>query len=503
MTRRLRALKRWMASQGIDSSDGLEIRDDDAGIRVVSTRDLGEGEAVARIPKSACLTARTSGAREAIEEAGLGGSLGLAAAVMYERALWEESAWAGYLQALPRREAVPLAWEAGEIDEFLVGTELHKTVKEDKALIYEDWKECILPLLSSAPLKLEPRSFGYDQYVDAKSLVTSRSFEIDDYHGFGMVPLADLFNHKTGAENVHFTNVSSDSGSDNDQNAEDQNGHYDDYSDNLSTDDLPSEINGSPTFFSGETCGNGNNMEDASSSEVDSPVLEMIIVKGVKSGDEVFNTYGYMGNAALLHRYGFTELDNPYDIVNIDLKLVIDWSSSQFSSRYTRARVSMWRRFDLSGCVSQNSEYFEISSEGEPQLELLILLYVIFLPDGVYHKLNQMVTPSGDISKAISTILSVKHNTSISLEDLDMVKDCLLIDKVCRGLVSLAEIRERYYGKTSLDDDEKKLMNCCKSNKKLYHSLVLRVSERRILKKLKTYASRTIKVKKRTFVKRR
>ncbi|KAK9095889.1 hypothetical protein Sjap_021386 [Stephania japonica] len=503
MTRRLRALKRWMASQGIDHSDGLEIREDDAEIRVMATRDLGEGEVVARIPKSACLTVKTSGAREAIEEAGLGGPLGLAAAVMYERGLGEGSAWAGYLQALPGREAVPVTWEVGEIDEFLVGTELHKTMKEDKALIYEDWKECILPLLSSGPQKLEPKSFGYDQYVAAKSLVTSRSFEIDDYHGFGMVPLADLVNHKTGAENVHFTSVSSDSGSDNDQNIEDQNGHYDDYSDNLSTEDLPSEINGSPTVFTGETYGNGNNMEHASSFEDDPSVLEMIIVKGVKSGDEVFNTYGAMGNAALLHRYGFTELDSSFDIVNIDLKLVIDWSSSQFSSRYTRARVSLWRRFDCSGCVSQNCEYFEISSEGEPQLELLILLYVIFLLDGVYHKLNQMVPPSGDICKTISTILSVKHNTSISLEDLDTVKDCLLIDKVCRGLISLAEIRESYYGKCSLDDDEKKLMNSYKSHKKLYHSLVLRVSERRILKKLKTYASRPIKVKKRTFMKRR
>ncbi|XP_072085856.1 uncharacterized protein [Arachis hypogaea] len=80
-----------------------------------------------------------------------------------------------------------------------------KTVQEDKALICEDWKENIFPLLDSAPSRLNPTFFGIKQYFAAKSLISSRGFEIDDFHGFGMVPLADLFNHKTGAEDVHFT----------------------------------------------------------------------------------------------------------------------------------------------------------------------------------------------------------------------------------------------------------------------------------------------------------
>lgn len=67
-------------------------------------------------------------------------------------------------------------------------------MKDDKALIFEDWKECILPLLDSlpGPSKLNSDFFGVDQYLAARSLIASRSFEIDEYHGFGMVPLADL-----------------------------------------------------------------------------------------------------------------------------------------------------------------------------------------------------------------------------------------------------------------------------------------------------------------------
>lgn len=65
-------------------------------------------------------------------------------------------------------------------------------MQEDKSLIYEDWKENILPLLDLAPSKLNPIFFGVEQYFGARSLISSRSFEIDDYHGSGMVPLADL-----------------------------------------------------------------------------------------------------------------------------------------------------------------------------------------------------------------------------------------------------------------------------------------------------------------------
>lgn len=59
---------------------------------------------------------------------------------------------------------------------------------------------------------------------------------------------------------------------------------------------------------------------------------------------QVFNTYGSMGNAALLHRYGFTEPDNPLDIINIDLDLVIKWCSSSFSNRYARSRLSCFSK---------------------------------------------------------------------------------------------------------------------------------------------------------------
>lgn len=206
---------------------------------------------------------------------------------------------------------------------------------------------------------------------------------------------------------------------------------------------------------------------------------------------QVFNTYGSMGNAALLHRYGFTELDNPFDIVNIDLNLVEQWIASSFSNRYSRSRLSLWRRLGCSGCISQSSEYFEISSDGEPQLELLVLLYIIFLPEEAYQKLSNTISFVENVEKSINVLLSAK-NSRISLPATpEKAKVVLLTESVSAALVSLADIRENLYGSNSLKDDIKALSKCCSMQEKnLYHSLVLRVSERKILKNLRSYASR-------------
>ncbi|XP_020106210.1 N-lysine methyltransferase setd6 isoform X2 [Ananas comosus] len=482
MSRRLRSFKRWMRSHGIECSDALELAEEapGRGVFVAALCGLKEGDLVATIPKSACLTTRTSGARPLIEGAALGGCLALAVALMYERSLGPGSPWYGYLRLLPDRECVPLVWSASEVEELLAGTELDKTVKEDKACLYEDWKESIEPLIHTGPLKLDPHYFGLEQYFSAKTLISSRSFEIDSYHGSGMVPLADLFNHKTGAENVHFTNAALPSDSD------------DESADNIS--DASSSSRPSMEVNSNSPGGKDE-------------ALEMIVVREVDAGAEVFNTYGLVGNAALLHRYGFTELDNPFDIINIDLALVTKWSSYKFSNRRTRSRLSTWRKLNYSGCTSQDSEYFEISYNGEPQLELLVLLYIITLVESTFEKLKMMMDTLESTYDCFSSVVElIKITRSNGCKDLKIIngqkepedlKKLLLTESVCCALLALADSRESLYGSNSLEDDLKKLSNCCCiSERKLYHSLVLRVSERKILRRLRAYATRSSKKRK-------
>ncbi|KAJ1403955.1 SET domain [Sesbania bispinosa] len=492
-TRRLRAFKRWMKSHGFEWSDALEFVDTpEEGIAVRALCQLKEGDVVAKMPKEACLTTKTSGARDIIEDAGLGGQLGLAFAIMYERSLGGDSPWAGYLQLLPHQECLPIVWTLNEVNDLLCGTELHQTVQEDKALIYEDWKESILPLLDSEPSKLNPEFFGVEQYFAAKSVILSRSFEIDDYHGSGMVPLADLarkgyrsgklFNHKTGAEDVHFTAMPSNYESDNDANSSEE-GIVDDEALAQNSSIVMTESN----TASVENC-IVSDLESSSVTEGDPSMLEMIVIKDVRSGAEVFNTYGLLGNAALLYRYGFTEQDNSYDIVNIDLELVLQWCSSLFSDRHSRARISLWRRLGYSAWGYQNSEYFEISFDGEPQIELLILLYIMLLPDKAYDKLDLSLSIAGKCHESSETTLL---NDNIFLKKAsDMSKKSLMTKEVCDALLSLADMRESLYGLESIEDDIEALGRCSLvREKKLYHSLVLRISERKILQKLRNYAS--------------
>ncbi|CAL1381147.1 unnamed protein product [Linum trigynum] len=483
MSRRLRAFVRWMKSQGFQWTDGLEFVDRSegggGGVSVKAVRDLREGEAVAAIPKAACLTVKNSGASELIESADLGGFLGLSVALMYEKGLGESSPWAGYLQLLPESECIPLLWTLDEVDRLLQGTELHKTVKEDKGLVLEDWKENILPLVHQLPSNVNAKCFGVEQYFAAKSLVSSRAFEIDDYHGHGMVPLADLFNHKTGAEDVHFTSVPS-SHSDDDDDDDDDAEEEEEEEEDSSISDLLNEnkVDEEPS----------SELEGSAISLDDPMVLEMIMVKDVQLGAEIFNTYGLVGNAALLHRYGFAEPDNQFDIVNIDLELVLQWSTSLFTGRYSRARLSLWRNLDYSGCVSGESEYFEVSNDGEPQIELLVLLYIMLLPEEAYLRLDILVSTTATSKEdPISMYLSEKCSITQDKRS-EISRDLLLTESVCEALLWLADKRDSLYNK-SMKDDIEALQRCSVKEGKAYYSLVLRVCERRILEKLRSYAT--------------
>lgn len=205
-----------------------------------------------------------------------------------------------------------------------------------------------------------------------------------------------------------------------------------------------------------------------------------------------------MGNAALLHRYGFTEPDNTFDIVNIDLNLVHKWCSSSFSSRYFRSRISLWRQLNYSGCTSQNSEYFEVSFNGEPQIELVILLYIIFLPEDAYQRLNSTIDSFGEADESTNLIKLINITRRKCEISADEINYTLLTRDVCRALVSLAEMRESLYGSSTLKDDEDKLSRCCPvKERKLYHSLVLRTCERKVLLRLRTYVSGGYKTKRR------
>lgn len=108
-----------------------------------------------------------------------------------------------------------------------------------------------------------------------------------------MVPVADMFNHKTDKESVRiFGEDEASSSSDDEEEQEDQINKKD------------SEPTDSKDY------------------------LEMFLVRDVARGGEVFNTFGIHGNSHLIHKYGFAELDNDHVTVFIKPSLMIETFSA-------------------------------------------------------------------------------------------------------------------------------------------------------------------------------
>ena len=111
--------------------------------------------------------------------------------------------WAPYLATLPAREPLPVTWQPSSL-RALQGTELPESVASDRRRLRADWAAHVAPLTAAHPERFPAAAFSAEAYVAARTLTASRAFAVDAYHGEGMVPLADLFNHEA-EEDVHFT----------------------------------------------------------------------------------------------------------------------------------------------------------------------------------------------------------------------------------------------------------------------------------------------------------
>ncbi|KAH7405536.1 hypothetical protein KP509_15G074600 [Ceratopteris richardii] len=492
-----------MESRNIRLSDGLNIvKGEKCGIvcdelGVTAACDLQEGEVIAIIPKDACLTLRTTGAANLLNDAQLSGGLGLVVALMYERSRGEASPWFPYLNLLPLcHKALPIVWESDEIHNFLLGTELHSVILEDRKLIEEDWRECIWPLTQEYPTEFPEEHFSLEHYFSAKTLVSSRSFEVDDYHGYGMVPVADLFNHKTNNEDVHVMDepnlcIIDESVSTSDRHPVEEESNY-----------LGCSFIDNLTNAQHHSCSTIKERNDQCRNEV----LEIVLVRDVPMGSEIFNTYGELSNASLLHRHGFTEPDNPFDIVNIDYVLVMQYCTSFFSKCHVRNRIRFWRKYGCAPLTSQASEYFEIEASGKPQPELLFLLYIMHLPEKdvlaaevALHELDTAVKADCAMNwemKAWKTFFDFpanhlkrarcnRYTWSKSEGEIDSCIMFFFTSNVCESLIWLSEKRDQAYGQATLEEDLKLLEDARqRDNEKLFHALYLRVSERSILRRL-------------------
>ncbi len=269
----------WMRARGVTRDDArCAVRGDgDRGRFVECARaTLAVGTTLATIPKSACLTTATS-ALGAIEGARGSGVVGLCVAVAHERSLGAKSTFAAYLKTLPAREALPSTFAADdEARRALRGTTVEGMLGADERAIADDY-HAFAREMKERFARRGVNMPTLEEFRDAATLVASRAFFVDDALGQGLVPFADLFNHKGGSDGAHFNVVG---------------------------------------------CG-----------DADADALTLVTCRTAKRGEELFNSFGDdHDNTVLLYKYGFVERDNRVATSSFGFGLLRDAGDISFES---------------------------------------------------------------------------------------------------------------------------------------------------------------------------
>ncbi|KAF5328500.1 hypothetical protein D9758_017329 [Tetrapyrgos nigripes] len=344
----IRQLLSWCASTKIHIDPKLQIRPHDGGLAVFSSGEvIPPFVTLVKISKNAILSVKSTSIASTIrtESYGLEAQLGLALALYLEIAKGEDSKWFGYLQSLPSQVDLPVFWGLGsgttEIDEdgktalsWLKGSEVERDFvvppRAKEAAINAFFENHTLPFFSKdLGDSFIPQSDGFHR---AYSLVSSRAFLVDAYHGLSMVPIADAFNH-TVENHVHLEVAMSfppclDVKSSTHSKSLPPQSEFEVCPECGSLQECPhdQDIDVDSSSASEHTRSKMRMAKDEEHDAYDDDCYEMVSNTGIPPFSEVFNTYGEtLSNAQLLVQYGFLLDVNENDRITWNLEEV--WST--------------------------------------------------------------------------------------------------------------------------------------------------------------------------------
>ncbi|KAL9712231.1 hypothetical protein Ac2012v2_005309 [Leucoagaricus gongylophorus] len=360
------------------------------GIHVVSKNEpIPPNVALVRIPNHAVLSVRSCSLSEYIPIAlhGWDAQLGLAFALYSEILRGGSSRWSGYLCSLQPVD-LPIFWtcsspqyrqsnamrrvETELIDSLLwlrgTGVSKHWNEKNERGQRLLDaielyYRECVLTILQRPDvrrlLKEEPNLAGFHH---AFSLVLSRAFLLDIFHGLAMTPVADAFNHII-QNHVH----------------------------------IQSDFYVCPECGSLRQCPHDDTYDGNflnPSTDVDHDLLyEMVSNAEILPNEEVFNTYGErLSNAELLMQYGFILDPNDNDVVHFSETEIIRFSASLCDgpvvppSLSKQGIMSLTESFTTSNLVSiqkppSTEAALYIDSDGKISVQLWLFIIQILWKD--------------------------------------------------------------------------------------------------------------------------
>ncbi|XBW35782.1 hypothetical protein QEN19_001354 [Hanseniaspora menglaensis] len=338
-----------------------------AGVGIFASTDIPKDTIIVKIPKSSIFTSKTCTINNLLSEESIEGIMGIHLAVLYELFVFKDSKshWYDYLSfifadCLDNKRStgfyLPPGYWSDEEKLLLKGTLLdcqydglktHKDIitiyKQFVSIAYKWNKECDLEIpailknekysnLTEEELDAEiteeeenllNSSLDFFKFIEIGFIISSRVFEIDCYHLFGLVCIVDLFNHDS-KEDIHFENdydvceicgklecghmieeeEGSEVGSSDEEHSESDDSRNKDYN----TESEEEEENIDVSDEDNDQISTHHDQDD---------VCEIRTIHDIEKGNQIYNTYGKFPNAVLLLKYGFVVENNPYDKVSL------------------------------------------------------------------------------------------------------------------------------------------------------------------------------------------
>lgn len=260
----------------------------------------------------------------------------------------------GYVASLPVREPNVVASWPETRRRFLAGTDVERALRCERAAAKNEWEQFVERRVKEVALRdggadetsanAKKKRLTFEAYLDARSVVSSRAFHVTDGLGPGLVPIADLFNHRTGGNHVAMR--------------------------------LTDEERGGEKKIAA--------------------ALAATVVARVSKGEEVFNTYGPLGNASLLNSYGFTQVNNPADTVSVsvpDLRAAAAMRGAP--GRTVSARLAACFEKKSLAPFQEHSLFplrrGEAGSEARPPTALLVALWAVTATDEAFAKAEREI----------------------------------------------------------------------------------------------------------------
>ncbi|BFZ56257.1 hypothetical protein PYCC9005_003301 [Savitreella phatthalungensis] len=335
--------EKWLKRHDVYLHRGLRICVRDGRRSVFADRAIPRGTIVLRVPKDCILSRCSSPLANLFADWGgtLDAQVALTLSFLYECHVGEASPWTAYIRLFPETIDSPKLWSS-EASASLSCTEVGTVGGTDVRDWQRQFDRQVVPFLAYVQLRVPSLTefrVNFPEFCRAIAVVGSRAFEIDAFHGLALVPFADMLDHEL-LETVHFE-----------------------------TDYEVCEECGARAGDCGHTID-----DDELTSNLGEDTCDLRVCRPLAKGQEVFNTYGELGNDVLLPKFGFALEGNIWDRVHLRTSKGADALPHEDHVALIRPQVAAWLALDGLPVASLEDACF-FRYDGTPSNAMLLCAF--------------------------------------------------------------------------------------------------------------------------------